>query len=188
MSAQRTVRERIGGPVVDAVQPPLQIVTANDAVGCTLDARATSTAGPQGMLVRGREWPTVPDGRYTARFVGYDVVQLTEFKGEARVFAHFKIVDPGPYCGVMLYRAFRVPTLYSRRRFAVTRRGDLLRTHCLITDCDRRPRTINLSEWKPFLVMIETRTVVTDARSRRHPRAFRYSVVADVVEVVAGER
>ena len=63
------------------------------------------------------DYPRVPDGEYQAVFVGHDVVEMHQFKGngkpQAKLFMRFKLFDAGEHSGKGLVHGFPgAPTNY----------------------------------------------------------------------------
>jgi hypothetical protein len=53
----------------------------------------------------------IDEGEYSAAFLHHETVVLRMFGNSARVFLHFRIVDPGEAFGKELYRPYRVKSL-----------------------------------------------------------------------------
>ena len=131
-------------------------------------------------IVEGRQWPLVPDGQYLAVYVGHDVVEMQQFKRQAKVFIHLRLIDAGEYTGRVLFRAYRVRRIVGRR-FIVGPRSDLLMMVCRILDHRARPDRISLQGLRHILVVVRTRTICTDRRQRQLPTTMHYSVVDEIL-------
>jgi hypothetical protein len=127
--------------------------------------------------------PRVPDGQYQGVYVRHDSIEQRQFAGAPKVYLWVRLYDAGEHTGKMLYRSFRVRRLIGHRGFAVGRRSDLLKTYARLTEMPgHRPRTdrINLRDLRSMLLLVHTRTVVRDYRSRSLPEELRYSVVDEI--------
>ena len=68
---------------------------------------AQGSSGSRGRLVKGDPYSTlVPDGRYSAAFVG---LEKGVVYGQRRWFGYFQITDLGPYHGCTLVRFWNEP-------------------------------------------------------------------------------
>lgn len=141
--------------------------------------------------IAGTAWPLIPDGIYLAQYQQHHCIKLASFNGAPRVFARFKIVEPGEHFGKILYRAYPVKAIVCDGknpgkpivggRFIVGRRSDLLREYCNAMEVTRRPDRISFRALKHLLVKVRTRIVMHDSNRRVLPPALRYSVIAEIV-------
>ena len=135
----------------------------------------------------GKIWPLVPDGEYLARYHRHDTQRMF---GTLKVFLHFEILDPGPYNGTRLYRAYRaVDVVHGKkggRRFKLRPRSQLYLDLCRLYGGNHRRDRISLTALKSLVLRVRVRTVEKDYRQRPLPEALQYSVVGDLVGVEAG--
>jgi hypothetical protein len=135
----------------------------------------------------GKIWPLIPDGEYIARYHRHDTQRMF---GTLKVFLHFEILDPGPYNGTRLYRAYRaVDVVHGKkggRRFKLRPRSQLYLDLCRLYGGNHRRDRISLTALKSLVLRVRVRTVEKDYRQRPLPEALKYSVVGDLLGVEAG--
>lgn len=129
----------------------------------------------------------VPDGEYSARYLGHDTA--VAFK-TGKVFLRFAIADLGPYCEIKLYRPYRVRTVVGRPgpggKFSLNRGSDLYKDLARLLDVSRRPDRISLHSLKGRVWRIRTRTVIRDYQQRELPEVLRYSVIDQILFAETG--
>lgn len=139
-------------------------------------------------LIDGKAWPLVPSGTYSAAYLHYETGKAFNVP---RVYLHFKIVDLGPHCGVILYRAYRAKSISGKRpkggAFKAPRNGDYVREMAAILNLRGRVDRIPPSMLRGFVVRIEVEEVVLDYRQRQLAPALRYSVVRRLICIEAGK-
>jgi len=119
----------------------------------------------------------IPNSEYEAQCTGYDASFCL---GKARkLFLTFKIVEPGKYHGIELFMAFNMP--YEGR---IKTGSKYYKKWCQVNGYMKPSRNAKM---KPKLFVnkiyrIKTRTVKPEGM----PECFHYSVVDDILEVVAG--
>ena len=140
------------------------------------------------VLVDGPVWPLIPDGRYLTKYTHHDTARVFN---TAKVFMHFEIVEPGPYFGVRLMRAYRASGLIGKPgrngRFRLKRRSELFLDLCRLDERrKRRPDRVSLRDFKDVVLWVTTRTVVRDYKQRPLPEVLRYSVIDELKEIEVG--
>jgi len=119
----------------------------------------------------------IPDKVYEAQCVSYDSSFVL---GKARkLFLNFRIIDPGEHNGVELFMAFNMP--YTGR---IKSGSKYYKKWCQVNGFRKPSRNATMSP-RLFLnkvYKLKTRTV----RPERMPESFQYSVVDDILKVVAG--
>jgi len=130
----------------------------------------------------GRACPTIPDTEYRAVFTHPE--KAYSFS-TPKVFLWFRIIDPGPHFGMMIYAAYSVRQLKGKLRkhggFTVAAHGELFVMVCKVLSECGRPDRFSLLRLKEKILRIKTRTVKRDYRQREIPEARRYSVVDAIV-------
>jgi len=133
--------------------------------------------------------PLIPGGEYSAQYMFH---QTAKAFGEPRVYVYFRIVTPGPYFGVELYRAYRVFSFSGKPKknggFKVKSRSELFITLCTLFDGhkDFRPDRLSLNSLKNCIIRVKVRLVEKDYLQRPLPMCLRYSVIDSMVEIEAG--
>ena len=135
----------------------------------------------------GRACPNIPDAKYQAVFTHHETALSFN---TPKVFLWFRIIDPGPYFGLNIYRAYRVRKLKARpgrnAAFKVAANSDLFTSVTKVLDERGRPDRFSLQRLKNVVLTILTRTVKRDHRQREIPEARRYSVVETIVRKETG--
>lgn len=75
------------------------------------EARAKPEADADVLVDYSSRPPLVPDGKYQAVFIRHETAFVVR---GAKVFLWFRIVEPGEYFGVELYRPYRVRHLVGK--------------------------------------------------------------------------
>ena len=135
--------------------------------------------------VAGAVWPRLADGDYEARLIRYEVTAMRMFRGALRLFARFELVGGSIPPGTQIYGAWPVLS-NSKGRMKVKARGDLYIMLCRLLGYRVRPDRISLAPLRACVLKVRTRTVKTNARQRKLPECLQYSVVDDIVEIMAG--
>ena len=137
----------------------------------------------------GKIWPLIPNGEYLAMYHRHDTKRMF---GTLKVFLHFEIVDPGPYNGTKLYRAYNaVDVRHGKKRgrkFKLRPRSQLYLDLCRLYGGNHRRDRISLTALKSLVLRVRVRTVEKDYRQRPLPEALQYSVVGDLLGVEAGSQ
>ena len=135
----------------------------------------------------GRACPTIPEGEYQAVFTHHETALSFN---TPKVFLWFRIIEPGPYFGMNIYRAYRVRKLKTKPGrnggFKVASNSDLFLAVCKVLDERGRPDRFSLQRLKSVVLKISTRTVKRDHRQRDIPEARRYSVVETLLRKETG--
>ena len=122
--------------------------------------------------------PQLPDDWYEARYIGHETG--TVFMAP-KCFLHFEIVQPGPYYGTKLFRAFRLRKLVGRPgkggRFVLHAGGDLYALLVRLLDVKLRTDRITFRPLRHMLFRVKTRTVTTNHAQQERPEQSRYSVI-----------
>ena len=140
------------------------------------------------ILVDGKVWPCIPSQIYQAVYTHHET---TKVFNTPKVFVHFRIVEPGPYFGVHLYRAFRVADFVGKPgrngRFRLKKRSELYLTMCWLYEWRKmRPDRVSLRDLKSVVLRVTTRTVKRDYKQRPLPEALRYSVIYEIKGIEVG--
>ena len=136
------------------------------------------------------KWPRIPDAQYNVSLISYQVTAMKMFRGDLRLFAIFKIVDAGPYLGTQIYAAWpvsRTTKSGGKNRCVVTAKSDLYLMLCRLLGQRLRADRISISPLMGCVLLVKTRTVNKNHRQRPYPEFLKYSVVDDVIEIVAGQ-
>jgi hypothetical protein len=133
-------------------------------------------------------WPAIPDDVYRVRYTRHDCSRVASFNQQAKLFLRARIIDPGPYYGIELFRSYRVTMVGAGKtaRFKVRRNSDLLKMVCKVLDVKARPDRISLRSFKSLVLTARTRTVKKDYKQHDlHPSLW-YSVIDEILGVEAG--
>ena len=168
---ERADREQLDGLQSSKNPPKLEVVKNDDSI--ELDGEIP---------------PLIPEGEYVVRYIKYDTQYM--WRG-LKLFVHFEIVDPGPHCGMKVYRAYRVVDAggrkgKGRRRFKVRPRSQLFLDLVGLFDRKLRRDRISLTCLKTVLLRVRVRTVSKDYKQRPLPESIRYSVISDLIAIEAG--
>lgn len=135
----------------------------------------------------GRACPAIPEAEYEAVFTHHETALSFS---TPKVFLWFRIIEPGPYFGLNIYRAYRVRKLKNKpgrnSGFKVAANSDLFVSVCKVLDERGRPDRFSLQRLKGVILKIRTRTVKRDHRQRDIPEARRYSVVETILSKETG--
>lgn len=130
----------------------------------------------------------IDEGTYEVRYLYHETKVIFN---TAKVFVNFEIVEPGPYFGKKLFRAFRVSELIGRPgkngRFKLKKRSELLMEILRLFELQGlRPDRISLKPLKNVTIKVKVRTVNKDYKQRELPGPLKYSVVGDFIKIEAG--
>jgi len=135
----------------------------------------------------GRACATIPEGEYKAVFTHHETAVV--FK-TAKVFLWFQLIDPGPFLGRKIYKAFRARSLKAKPSknggFLLNARSDLCLMLCRVLDLKIRPDRISTSGLRGKVLGIRVRTVTHDYKQRPMPNVLRYSVVDEILAAETG--
>ncbi len=138
-------------------------------------------------LVEGTFWPLLPEAEYLATYTHHDTKWVFN---TAKVFVHFKVVEPGEHYGRRIYRPYRAKALIGKPgkngRFKLVPRSELFLTMCRLDEGKQRPDRISLRRLQNVLIRITVRTVTKDYKQRPLPESLLYSVVDELLFVEAG--
>ena len=152
-----------------------------------MTAAVVSISDHGGTVDYGRSCAPIPPGQYEATFTHHETAIV--FKS-AKLFVWFRLVDPGPYFGVAIYKAYRVKALTGPPRrnggYIIGRNSDVAKMLVKTCDVKNRPDRLSAHMLAGKVLTISVRTVTTDYRQRSIPEALQYSVVADVVRSNTG--
>lgn len=122
----------------------------------------------------------IPDGIYEGQCVGYD----SKFcLGKTRkTFLNFKIISEGEHHGTKLFMAFNMP--YNWR---IKTGSKYYKTWAMVNDWQKPSRNAKMSPrlFKNKIFRIKTRTVKPQHNGKEMPKDFWYSVVDEILEVIA---
>ena len=125
--------------------------------------------------------PLLPDGVYVAQCVKHDSSFVL---GKARkLFLHFVILEEGKWHGEKLFEAFNVP--YDMRIKAGSK---YYKTWAMVNGWMRPSKNAKMSTrlFVNKIFRIKTRTVKPKHNEKMMPEHFWYSVIDEILEVVAG--
>ena len=150
--------------------------------------------GDDTIEIDGQRWPLVPDGQYVAVFVHHETARMFRTRdnpdGTCKCFLHFKLIGPGEYVNMRLYRAVRVSGLIGKPakhgRFRLRQRSDLFVEMARLFGNTRRLDRLSLKWLRPVLLRVTVRTVKRDYRQRELPQILWYSVVSSIDSIEAG--
>lgn len=138
-------------------------------------------------IIAGKAWPLVPTGIYSVVFLHHEIG--TAFN-VPRVYLHFRIVTLGPHCGAVLYRAYRVKSTSGKQRkgaaFRVSRHSDYVREMAIVLKPQYRFDRISPAALRGKVLQVAVAEVTHDHKQRGIPPALRYSVIRELMSVVAG--
>jgi hypothetical protein len=126
-------------------------------------------------------WPLIPDGVYEAQCVKYDsTFQLGKTR---KTFLHFRILEAGPHCEKKVFMAFNMPDTKKIRIGS-----KYYKTWCMVNGWKKPSKNAKMSPrlFKNKIFKVKTRTVKPKHHEKGMPEDFWYSVVDEIVEVIAG--
>ena len=98
-----------------------------------------------------------------------------------KLFVWFRLVTPGPFHNVMVYRPYRVKKLTTKAGknggFVASRMSDVYHDLGRILNLRLRPDRVSATALRGIIFRVRVRTVVKDYRGRAIPEWDRYSVV-----------
>jgi hypothetical protein len=175
-------------PGVDRGGVEVQQSTASTVVSIIHQTQHDEQEQDAAIDVVGTQWPLLPLGKYSVVLEHHETA--LSWGRRAAVYLHFRVVDPGDYFGVKLFRAYRVAELIGKPkrngRFTLRRRSELHLTLCRLLERARRVDRVSLSFLKNTVLKVNVRHVTTDYRQRELPMSERYSVVDAILEVETG--
>lgn len=125
----------------------------------------------------GEHTPTVTDDIYSVTYSKHEKKILF---GVEKLFIWFKILTPGSFLDVEIYKAYN----YSKK---------LSVKSLLIRDIERvlgrkllRKEKPSISIFKNKILRVKTRTVVKDCRQKELADFHKYSVIAEIIETEVG--
>ena len=133
--------------------------------------------------------PLIPEGDYSMSYKYHDTGIAFN---TPKVFVYFTIVEPGPYLGTCLYRAYRVRGIIGKYkkngRFKLGKRSELFLTLCHLDErgTKLRPDRLSLQSLKNTVIRGTVRTVRTDYKQRPLPEGLYYSVIDELKNVEVG--
>lgn len=144
--------------------------------------------------IDGQRWPLVPEGQYVVAFIHHETARMFRTRdkpeGTCKCFLHFKLIGPGEYTGLRLYRAVRVSGVVGKvgkhGRFKLRPRSDLFIEMARLFGDTRRLDRLSLKWLRSVLLRVTVRTVKRDYKQRELPQSLWYSVVASIDGVEAG--
>ncbi|BBO72074.1 hypothetical protein DSCA_60040 [Desulfosarcina alkanivorans] len=125
--------------------------------------------------------PRLPNGEYEAQCIRYDnkfVLGKTK-----KLFLHFKIIEQGEHNGKVIFMAFNM-----RYDDKIKQGSKYFKTWCMVNHWNLPSRNAKLSPrlFSNKIYKVKTRTVKPEHNKKQMPEPFWYSVVDEIVEVVAG--
>lgn len=133
-------------------------------------------------------WPLVPEGIYTAGYVGYDLAYAFS---EPRLFLEVVLLDPGDNFGKHLFRAYRMLKIWPGRKkgpkFKYARHSDFIFEMCRIGgERIKRPDRVTPNLLRDITFKARVETVESDYKQREKPEQLQYSVIREILGVDAG--
>ena len=125
--------------------------------------------------------PRLPNAVYEAQCIKFD--QSFVLGTTKKLFLHFKITELGEHHGKVIFEAFNMP--YNGR---IKQGSKYYKTWVMVNDWNPPSRNAKMSP-RLFLkkvFKVKTRTVKPEHNKKPMPDSFWYSVVDEIVEVVAG--
>ena len=149
---------------------------------CPVESSANTQGAGMEEYKFGEDYkPRLPNGIYEAQCIRFD----NRFScGKAKkLFLHFKIVEPGEHHGKEIFEAFNMP--YNGR---IKQGSKYFKTWCMVNGWNRPSRNAKLSArlFVKKIFKVKTRTVKPEHNKQPMPESFWYSVVDEILEVVAG--
>ena len=124
--------------------------------------------------------PLIPDGTYEAQCIRYDSSFVL---GKARkLFLTFKIIEEGEHFGKEIFMAFNMP--YTGK---IKTGSKYYKTWCMVNNWQRPSKNAKMSP-RLFLnkiYKVKTRTVKPKYNTNEMPEQFWYSVVDEILQVIA---
>jgi len=126
-------------------------------------------------------YPLIPDAIYSAACTSCEAKQTF---GTLKLYFKFRITE-GEQSGKILFAAFNVGR---GKRPKLIRGGDLFKMLCRVLSlpANTKAHRVSSRELVGKVCNIQSRTVTKDYRQRSLPAAACYSVVGQVIEVLAG--
>jgi hypothetical protein len=133
--------------------------------------------------------PLIPPGNYQLRFLHWQTAIM--FAKAPKLILTFKVIEPGPY-----FDAVELPAYFNCKRlvgkagryggFKVGWQSDFLLQYVQLfhRDVKRLDRT-PMSEFERHIFVGKVKTVTTTSKQRERPEALQYSVVQELVKVLA---
>jgi hypothetical protein len=96
-------------------------------------------------------------------------------------------MDEGPYFGKRLLRCYNVAGFSNKKEIRLKGwSGDLCREYSRLFGTPRRLKEIGTRAYKNKIILGTVRTVDRDRKQRPLPKGLEYSVIDELLEVVAG--
>jgi hypothetical protein len=137
--------------------------------------------------IEGQRPLLVEPGVYDLAFQFHETAYL--FGRAPKVVCHFKIETPGQHYGKALVRYFNAMTLTSKPRrggsFKIGWKSDLLREYATCFGLPARIDRLSLESFKQRVIRGRVIVVSRDSKNRSIPEPLRYSVIAELLGVVA---
>lgn len=122
----------------------------------------------------------------------YDFVLASYWKGRLygrspKLALTFRVATQGPHYGKRITCWYNVKDI--TKRGEITPKGwtsDFVREYCKLFGAPPRLRDIGIRKFKNKVIRATVRTVTTDRKQRLLPECLHYSVIDELLEVVAG--
>lgn len=167
--------------------------TATQRTGLEMTAaiplRVVEALAPSEIVFEVEEgYPLVPDGVYQALCCGVEIKQTFN---TPKAYLRFRIAE-GDHSGKIVFRAYNLAGRISKGpatglRPKLMRGQDLFKMLCRVLNlpANTKPHRVSSRELVNRLCQIKTRTVTHDYKQKPLAEGARYSVVDDVISVLA---
>ena len=122
----------------------------------------------------------------------YEFVLVSYWKGYLygkvpKLILLFRIITEGPYFGYHLYRCYNLKG-FTKRGEIIPKgwHSDFVREYSRLFGAPKKLRDIGVRQFKGKVIRGTVRTVVKDAKQRPLPVNLQYSVIHELLEVIAG--
>ena len=124
--------------------------------------------------------PLIPDGVYETQCVKYD--STFQFMKTRKLFLHFRLLEHGPHFGKQIFMAFNMPD-----KKKIRMGSKYYKTWCMVNGWKQPSKNAKMSP-RLFLnkiYKVKTRPVKPRHHGKKMPKEFWYSIVDEILEVVA---
>lgn len=139
--------------------------------------------------IEGEPLALIPPGDYQVQFVGWWTGIM--FARQPKVGLTFKIVQPGAHFGVKITRWYNARRLIGKHgksgRFKIGRRSDFLADYARLFGMPTRTDRFSFTRLERLILLVRVDTVGINHRQRQINEKLQYSVVRELLHVVAGE-
>jgi hypothetical protein len=125
--------------------------------------------------------PLIPNGMYEAQCIAHN--SGFHIGKTRKTFLHFKILDPIEHIGKKIFMVFNMP--YDKE---IKMGSKYYKTWCFVNNWQKPSKNSKMSPrlFKNKIYKITTRTVKPKHNGKEMPNNFWYSVIDEIVQVLAG--